>query len=322
MALDALLGARTTGAERGPMPAGSAERTDKLEALLGLLDLHPQEPAPGDLTERTIEAVRTHQQRQRFAQQVQMLAEPRRTLGVAWHQVVSAAAIFIIGTALLMPMMARQQADKRRIAGAGNLMMAGQAISSYSADNRGQMPRGDIQPGSVWWDVGQPQDVNRPGARSNSAQLYRLVRKGYITADRLACPENPYARQFALTAEHHDWTDPRAVSFSYQNQFTPRMLRLEEAPQEALLADRSPLFKIRDSRVAFDESAPINASSLVHHRPGQNVLTADGRVDWLAQPILPASHGEEGDNIWTISGIDFYTGNEVRDNPHDSFLAY
>jgi len=324
MALDAVLAARAAGADRGqgPVPAGSADRAEKARELLGLLELAIPDDPSADLTARTLQVVRAHEQRQRFAQQVQMLSEPRRSLGVAWHQLVTAAAVFIIGTALLMPVMDRQQADSRRLAGASNLRLAGQAMSKYSSDNLGQMPRGDIRPGMVWWDVGQPQEVGQQGTRSNSAQLYRLVRQGYITADHLACPENPHARRFALTAEYHDWTDPRSVSFSYQNQYTSKLLRMDDAPGMAVLADRNPLFIIKNGRVAFNAAVPRDASSMVHRRPGQNVLTADGVVTWRVRPILDPLAGDGGDNIWTITGIDFYTGREVRDNPNDSFLAY
>lgn len=323
-AMDAVLAAHAAGTDlkQGPVPAGSAKRAEKARELLGLLDLATPDDPPSNLTARTLEAVRAHEQRQRFSQQVQMLSEPRRTLGVAWHQLVTAAAVFIIGTSLLMPMMDRQQADSRRMAGMGNMRMAGQAMSKYSADNLGQMPRGQIRPGMVWWDVGQPQDVGEQGTHSNSAQLYRLVRQGYIQADRLACPENPHARKFILTAEHHDWTDPLAVSFSYQNQYTSKVLRLEDAPQMAVLADRNPLFIIKSGRVVFNVDAPTDASSMVHHRPGQNVLSGDGVVTWRTRPILEPFAGNEADNIWTISGIDFYTGKEVRDNLYDNFLAY
>jgi len=331
LALDAVLAAHAAGADQGPVPAGSAKRAEKARDLLGLLELATPGDPPADLTARTLEAIRAHEQRQRFSQQVQMLSEPRRTLGVAWHQLATVAAVFIIGTTLLMPVMDRQQGDSRRIAGASNLMMAGQAMSQYSADNLGQMPRGNIKPGMVWWDIGQTQDADGLGTRSNSAQLYRLVRKGYIAADRLACPENPYALKFILTAQNHDWTDPRAVSFSYQNQYAARMLRLEDAPGMAVLADRNPLFVIENDRVVFNATAPHDSSSLIHHRPGQNVLTADGVVTWRIRPILEPYGGNSGgnsggssgggDNIWVANGIDVYYGNETTTDPLDSFLV-
>ncbi len=322
-ALDALLAARAGGAERGPVPAGLGERCEKVRELLALLDRDPAQDPPGDLTARTLEAIRAHEQRQRFTRQVQMLAEPRRTLGVAWHQLAAAAAVFIIGASLLIPVMDRQQADSRRIAGAANLGMAGQAMSSYAADNLGQMPRGNVRPGMVWLEIGRPQSVNGQGARSNSAHLYKLIRLNYISAENLVCPENSFAGNARITPDQHDWIDPQAVPFSYQNQYTTRMLKLEESPTMAVLADRNPLyeFDVQDGQIVFNPSTPKNAPSRAHRRSGQNILTADGIVTWRVRPVLDPFGSNAADNIWVANGIDFYTGNETTTDPHDSFLV-
>lgn len=320
-ALDALLEARASGADRGPMPAGLGERTDRVHSLLSLLDADAVGAPPADLTSRTLEAIRAQQQRQRFNEQVQMLAGPRRSLDVDWRQVMTAAAVFILGAALLMPVMDRQQADSRRIAGAANLGGAGRAISSYAADNRGQMPRGEIRPGSVWWDVGRPESVNGRYVNSNSAHLYRLINLGYTNAATLTCPENAFANNEALTPQHNDWTGPKAVSFSYQNQYRPQMLRLEEAPTMAVLADRNPLFDVEGDHIVFKEMIPLTAASRAHRGAGQNVLTADGNVTWKIRPTVDLFGQEQDDNIWAASGVDFYHGTELPSDALDSFLV-
>jgi hypothetical protein len=322
-ALDALLAAKASGIDQGPVPAGLSERSDKVIELLALLDQDAVQDPPADLTSRTMEAVTAHEQRLRFSQQVQMLSDPRRSIGVNWHQLFTAAAVFIIGATLLMPVMERQQADSRRIAGASNMSLAGQAMSSYAADNLGQMPRGDVRPGMVWWNVGQSPTAKSRGMHSNSAHLYRLVRLDYITASELACPENAFANSTHLTHDHFDWSGPRAVSFSYQNQYTDRAIRLEEAPDMAVLADRNPLFKFdtRQSRIIFNINTPINAPSRAHGGTGQNVLTANGVVTWRVRPNVDQFGTDDQDNIWAANGIDVYTGTETQADPFDSFLV-
>lgn len=315
-ALDALLAARASGADRGPTPPGLGERTDKVTELLSLLEQDTVPDPSADLTARTLQAIRASEQRKRFTEQVQMLSEPRRTLGVGWHQLMTAAAVFIIGACLLIPVMDRQQADSRRVAGAGNMRYTGQALANYAVSNLGQMPRGDIRPGAVWWDVGEPQSING----SNSAHLYRLVSKGYAEIEYLTCPENEYAQRRALSSEHRDWTGPRAVSFSYQNQYSPKMLRLEDAPSMAVLADRNPLYEVPSDHIVFNPETPFNAPSRAHRGMGQNVLTADGVVSWSIRPVLELQDASGSDNIWTASGIDFYTGTEVPADPFDSML--
>lgn len=320
-ALDALLEARALGADRGPVPAGLSERTQRVQALISLLDADTVEAPAADLTARTLEAIRSQQQRQRFTEQVQMLAGPRRSLDVDWRQLATAAAVFILGAALLMPVMERQQADSRRIAGAANLGSAGRAISSYAADNRGQMPRGDVRPGSVWWNVGQSGSAGGQAVSSNSAHLYRLINKGYTNAATLTCPENAFADNESLTPYHNDWTGPKAVSFSYQNQYRPQMLRLEEAPTMAVLADRNPLFDAEGDRMVFKEMVPLTAASRAHRGAGQNVLTADGNVTFRIRPTVDLFGSDQDDNIWTAGGLDFYSGTELPVDAMDSFLV-
>ncbi len=322
-ALDALLAAKAagtggTGGDLGPIPPGLTERSEKIRQLLALLDQDSPQDPPTDLTNRTLQAIRANQQRQRFSQQVQMLAEPRRSLGVNWHQLLTAAAVFIIGTSLLMPVMQRQQADSRRITGAANMAMTGRAMASYAAANQGQMPRGNnTRPGMVWWES---PNANRQSAHSNSAHLYRLVRNGYIQADDMSCPENTYAKRTHLTNAHFDWTGPRAVSFSYQNQYTDRAIRLDEAGDMAVLADRNPLYQIQHNHFVFDQSTPMNAPSRAHRGTGQNVLAANGSASWRVLPTVDP-FGDDQDNIWAANGIDFYTGTESPASPFDSMLV-
>ena len=315
--LDALLAARASGSDRGPTPPGSGERIGKVNELFSVLEQDVVADPPVDLTARTLQTIRADEQRKRFTEQVQMLAEPRRTIGFDWKQLTTAAAVFVIGTCLLIPVMDRQQADSRRFAGAGNMRHAGQALGQYAADNLGQMPRGEIRPGMTWWDVGKSQSANG----SNSAHLYRLVSLDYADIEHLTCPENKDALRQALSPEQMDWTGPSAVSFSYQNQHSPQMLRLEEAPFMAVLADRNPLLEVQDDQMVFNPNTPFNTPSRAHRGMGQNVLTANGSVAWSVSPTIEVPDADGSDNIWTAAGIDFYTGTEVPADPYDSMLV-
>jgi len=322
-ALDAWLEARSRGLDAGPMPAGLAERTERVRRLLGLLDTDPAggEPVPGDLSERTLEAIRTYQQRKRFSEQVQMLAGPSRTLGLDWRQLATAAAVFFLGAALLMPVMERQQADSRRLVGAGNLGRAGQAISQYAADNLGQMPRGAVRPGERWTQVGQPDAVQSGVVRSNSAHLFKLLKQQYASPGDLVCPENEFAHGFVITPEMMDWPTPGAVSFSYQNQYRAQMPRLDEVPDLALLADRNPLFEVHGDEIVFSPDTPLDARSRAHRGAGQNVLLGDGHVTWSISPMLNVRQDGEADNIWAVPGVEIYQGNELPADEMDNFLV-
>src|SRR5690606_8511987 len=113
-------------------PPGAADRARRITQWLDLIEQDPAEPAPDDLTQRTLARVQAIRQQHRFAQQVEMLREPRRSLGVDWRQLVTAAAMFLIAFSLLMPVLSRTRADAQRVACAGNLAAAGSAIGAYA----------------------------------------------------------------------------------------------------------------------------------------------------------------------------------------------
>jgi hypothetical protein len=63
-------------------------------------------------------------------------------------------------------------------------------------------------------------------------------------------------------------------------------------------------------------SDPANANSRAHGGAGQNVLTLDGNVKWFTNP----NAGINNDNIWTLEGVDEYTGREGPRSATDSHL--
>jgi len=312
----------------GPMPPGAGDRGRRLADLLALIDSGLGDPTPeidpgDDLVARTMQRIAQDRQRRRFTQQVQMLSAPRQTLGVAWHQILTAAAVFLIAASLLMPVLERNRAEAARVACAYNLGMAGMGFGSYAVDHNQALPRGAVQPGAVWWNVGKSGPDAEGGVRSNAAHLYILVRSGYVDPETLACPDNAHApAPGEMTRDDFDWSSPRAVSFSYQNQSTDEPIRLDANPSLALLADKNPLFVVRvgDDEVGFDAQTPTSAPSRVHGSRGQNVLTADGTVAWTIRPFVDRL-GAEHDNIWVLQGVRRYQGNEAAKGAEDSFLV-
>jgi hypothetical protein len=336
--LEALIEARAKGHDTTPVLADDVERFEKLRGVLSLLDqdthagAEQSEASVLNRVQSTLEAIERSRQRDRFAQQIDMmrLAPPARGIGVSWRQVVGAAAVFLLAVSVILPTIDRTRAEANRAACLGNLATAGQAIGNYAADFAGMLPRGKSVPGSPWWNVGRPDAVDRAGnVYSNSAHLYRLVNTRYIDADKLACVTNEYApRHGQMTVHQLDWNTPLAISYSYQNQFTPEPIRVNDAsPILAVLADKNPLFVVKGDRVAFDANAPLTSPSVLHRAQGQNVLKIDGSAGWSASPVvthdntLPTFSTRE-DNIWSVFGIDRYQGNETPSMPtQDAFLV-
>ena len=320
-ALDALLD-KQSGHLQLTQSEEDAKRQQKVQQLLALLDTLPANDADADddLVEKTMARVAAAKQRERFATQVQMLAEPRRTLGVSFGQIAAAAVLMLVGASLLFPFLEQNRADANRIACNANLASAGMAFNQYAADFDSVLPRGQVHPGATWWNVGQQHHQGQT-IQSNSAHLYILVRSGYLSADQLACPENVHAPLGKLTRDHTDWDRPEAVSYSYQNQYTPQTIRVDLNPQLAVLADKNPLFVVRVGRMTFDNNAPETTPSRIHGNRGQNVLRADGSATWTLRPMVSCPGTEGPDNIWMARGIRHYTGTESPASPDDSFLV-
>ena len=320
-ALDAVLAA---GGAVGPVPAGLSERAGKVRDVLSVLDRLPTASAELDgqthtdeaMIQRTLDAVAAQRQRERFAQQVAVLGEPRRTLGVSWRQLASTAAILLIAGSLLLPMLDRQRQQAQQMACASNLGIAGQQIGSYTVDNAGFLPRGPV--GDSWLQVGQPDAVDEAGRyRSNSAHLYLLIREGYVAPSRLACASNDEAATGLPGSGQMDWASPQAISYSYQNQLGEPIRVDRSRTTLAVLADKSPLFEAKGGRMVFDADAARDARTRLHRGKAQNILALDGRVRWSAEPVL------DGDNIWQIRGHSGrYVGYEApQDARRDSFLV-
>ncbi|MBB6429434.1 hypothetical protein [Algisphaera agarilytica] len=316
-ALDAVV---ANAGQPGPVPAGLGDRTQRVAGVLSLLDQMPREDAAGgdeDLIQRTLAAAADARQRERFAQQIEMFAEPRRTFGVSLRQVFTAAAVLLLGISLLMPALDHQRQAQQIAACSYNLGVAGQQIGQYSMDHAGMLPRGPV--GDSWIKTGQPDAIDDAGRyQSNSAHLYILIRDAYVAPSRLACASNDRATVSMPGSGQLDWASHQAISYSYQNQHGVAPIRVDRSsPRLAVLADKNPLFIVKDGKVVYDREAKRDAASLLHGGKGQNILMLDGRVSWSTTPHIG------GDNVWQISGHDGgYTGTEAPQDAHrDSFLV-
>lgn len=289
----------------------SSERREKMGALLSVIGCGEVAEPAGDLVGRTLAAIQEVKQKQRFAEQIQALGGP--DLGLRWREFVAVAAAIVIGVSVGWPMLARSSEHARRVACSNNLATTGAAIGGYAQDANNMLPRGRVQPGGVWYRVGQTPGEDGT-IKSNSANLYLLVRNGYVAAEDLACPENPFAPRH-MDRMAHDWPTPEAVSYSYQNQFAAHKVSLDAVPQLPILADKNPLFDISVDSLTL-RGDPQSSSRFHQNLGGQNVLTADGNVMWASGPVM-----RNGDNIWLIRGVDQYKGKEAPVEMGDAFLV-
>ena len=322
-ALDALLESAAADDSHGHQAAQQSARGKKVADLLDPIGYLPGDVPPDDLVARTMARVDRESKpnavvgRVEAGSRIDAPAPP--AIAFRWSEMIAGAAVLLIGLSLLWPMMAQTRSDAMRIACASNLSSAGMAMNSYARDNWSMLPRYRVQPGQIWWNVGQPVSQG-PGAsmvvQSNSANLYKLRREGYASIGALSCPANAEApAQIAPSA--FDWPNARSISYSYQNQYTAEPIRVGRVAGIVLLADKNPLFTPDDNSTSltFDNERDLNAPGTRHREPGQSVLVIDGSVLWLEKPML------NNDNFYTAIGIDKYTGTETPSMLGDSFVV-
>lgn len=212
----------------------------------------------------------------------------------SWREIVTIAATLLLGTSVILPLLAAGDHQARRMACTGNLRDVAGALGQYANQYRDSMPIATASLGGGdqrWWNVGT--------AASNSANLYTLVRGGFSSLKALACPGNPVACTEMQDPHAIDWKCLDEVSYSYQIQRGSANSRLSEPSRTAILADRSPVVR---RAVTGGVIYPFENSSN-HARSGQDVLFADGSVVWHSTPVL-----SNGDNIWLPRGVE----NQIR----------
>lgn len=291
-ALEALVAA---GMDPAQTPGPLRRRCDRLAALFATLNVAKSELGPtNDLVQRTLarvqESVRAEETRLSFAapEGSSPIHGPRVRFRIA--DLVSIAALVLVGFGVLMPMADAVQGASRRAACQSNMAAAGLGFGLYANSNRDALPLASASPaGRPWWFVGRGPE------QSNSANLYTLVRSGVNKVSDLACGGNARAVFDDSRAQASDWGCLEEVSYSYQNMFASERPRWTGAARVIILTDRSPVVLKAYNRVSIDplENSPNHAGR------GQSALYNDGAVEWIKSPVT-----RSGDNIWLPRAIE------------------
>lgn len=260
------------------IPSDLRERVRRHAALADLLGAGLTDTGqPRDLIDRTMRAVASAR-----PAPSDIIPISRARFRVADLATV-AAAVLILG-AVLWPMVSAFRGSAMRTACEANMAMLATGMSSYAESSKDSLPLATAAFGdSRWWDVGRPT--------SNSANLFKLFRDGYVSGDALACPGNPHACKpgISLPPTAPDWQNLEQVSYSMQILRGPDRPNWGSGERRPIMADRSPIV------LASLQGRPVwaEASSPNHGGYGQFILMSDGSSEWHTSPVL-----ENGDNIW------------------------
>ncbi len=313
-ALDALVAA---GLDPGAVDAQYRGRAERLAAVGDVLSgsRAAARPSP-DLAERAFGLVMLAADRP-----LAKLDASRPAPWARWRDLVGVAAVLLVGASVVVPVMSASRLHQLRGGCAANMASIASAMSSYASAYRDSLPVASASMGDRWSEVG-----GSPG-RSNSANLYTLVRTGFAKVRDLACPGNDRACREALSPEAMDWRSIESVSYSYQVMFGDQRPGWRDPSKTAVLADRSPGVL---RALAGEPGIPLE-NSPNHFRRGQSVLFCDGSVSWQCTPEL--NRNGTIDNIWLPWAIEevlrqigagepvTLEGKEVPGPDGDAFLA-
>jgi prepilin-type processing-associated H-X9-DG protein len=231
----------------------------------------------------------------------------------AWVVFVIALVLIPILTVLLRA----NSEQSRRIRCADNLKQIGLAMLLYSNENRGQYPRVRYELAKVVtpvWGTGATSSdpFGGPKPHDVTAALFLLLRTQDITAERFVCPSTdavPDTFGGKTAKDRANFTDLRKnLSYSMHNPYPDEWAVAQNnrymgsvTAEFAIAADINPGTAGDDDDVVTKptmtgHAAPAKRANSNNHRgDGQNVLFADGHVEFSATPFV----GVKKDNIFT-----------------------
>jgi prepilin-type processing-associated H-X9-DG protein len=239
----------------------------------------------------------------------------RSRRGLTYVDVLVGLAILLllvpIGMVIMTSRNGRSSGSSNRIKCASNLKQIGLAILLYSNENRGQYPRAFYLPGpdvKPVWGTGttSPNPFTGPDPNDVSAAMFLLLRTQDITSEVFTCPssnaeKDNYGGGTNAAINRANFTDiNKNLSYSMHNPYPSDGVIPESdkvwwtnsmSAEFAVAADLNPGIVGADDNVLQPNNTSSGkdmkfANSNNHDGDGQNVLFADGHVEFLQNPFV------------------------------------
>lgn len=316
-----------------------------LEETLSVLDPIKYEPCPDNLVDLTLArlklAVLAGQKTEpavkdihQLLQQHQNFSDPhevhnhrlgRGKFRPVFESLAAAAAVLIVA-GMLFPSFGSIRQHSRKVACERNLGQVGGAFASMMSDHSASSTADmTIKDGNPWWKIG----YEGPETQSNTRYVWQLVKQGYVPADVFVCKGRNGAVPVRMTSEQmarlQDFPSRSNLSYSFvifgQGTFSPA-----QAGRKVMASDLNPVFekipcqqniyhKLNEFEKVLLNEQLRQMMSGNHACQGQNLLYTDGSVEFLDTRVV------NGDDIFTVNGVDCYTGREIPADDRDTFLA-
>jgi prepilin-type processing-associated H-X9-DG protein len=226
-------------------------------------------------------------------------------------------AILVILVSIFVPYLLRVRETDRRVRCTDNLRVIQHALKSYATANGNNLPRVTHEPSRnpTGYVAYTGADSPEPFARGSNvrpndvtASLYLLVRGGLVGAQRFVCPSAGDSPDSSPVSQRSNFSSARSLSYSYASPFSAApgyrlntdLLKFDFA----VLGDKNPGTAGGDAVTGPPYGAGpfqlAKANSNNHGQAGQNVLYADGHVQFQPTPYSGVGDGAVRDNIYTV----------------------
>jgi len=313
-----------------------------LEQSLTELDHIKYEPCPDNLVDLTIARLKlaascanASNSRLNDLLEQQALYKPERASQQTqkWNrnflrpafEILAAAASIVLAAGLLFPSFGAMRHYAQKNACAYNLRQIGAGFASLASISQDELAQARVPAGSPWWKIGD----QGPQTQSNTRYPYQLVKQGLVSSSAFVCKGSAGARPLendpAILSRLYDFPSRSHVSYSFilwcdktSDPFVGgrRIIAGDLNPVFRKIPFQQDIYRQRDEfeQVLLNEELKKMLSEN-HCCRGQNILYSDGSIEYLKSRLI------NGDDIFTVLGVDAYRGREVPASDRDAFLA-
>ena len=241
-----------------------------------------------------------------------------------FFEILATAASIALLAGILFPSFGLARSKYRQVACQNNMRLLGAGFANFINDYNGNFPEARVKAGSPWWKIGdQGQEP-----QSNTRYPFMLIKLGYVEGKVFLCQGKKNAQPVSddpSLAGIYDFPSRDHVSYSF-TLFCDKSQDPFKGSRNIIASDLNPVFeKIPCQKSVYHQMNEFDKvllneqlkqmMSANHCGRGQNILYNDGSVEFVTKRVI------DGDDIFTVHGVDAYTGREIPECDDDTFLA-